>query len=328
MKIAVTGANGHVGANLTRSLLDLGHTVRVLLFHDSQSLQGLPVERVRGDLADHAALQLLCSGVDVVFHLAAQISINGQENLLNKVNVEGTRNLLDIAKRSNVKKFIHFSSIHALSHAPFDQPMDESNPIIDESQFWYERTKAEGQRLALAMADGRMEVVILNPTAIIGPNDFKPSRMGLVLIKLYDRSLPALVPGGYNWVDVRDVVDGAIHAIEKGRNGQNYILAGSWVSVSDLARLVETTTGRKSSRIVLPTWVARLGVPFMKAYAGLKHEHPLYTNESLDILRLSNHRISSSKAANELGFRSRPLEDTVRDTLAWFEQNGYLKPLQ
>ena len=325
MKIAVTGANGHVGANLCRSLLAEGHQVKVLVHQHNNSLKGLDLEIVQGSLGDSDALRSLCSGSEILFHLAAMISIDGQKNKLLEVNVEGTRNLIEVIKENGVRRLIHFSSIHALSHFPLDQPMDETRTLVIEGPTWYEITKSKAEKIVLDATSNGLDAVIINPTAIIGPNDFKPSLVGTFLIRLYNGSLPALVPGGYDWVDVRDVVKGAIAAMHMGRKGERYILNGNWVSVKDMALLVHNVTGRKVTKFMIPTPVAQFGVPFIKAYAKITGQEPLYTFESLRTLKEVNTRISHAKASTELGYQPRQFEDTIRDTMDWYQQNGNLK---
>jgi dihydroflavonol-4-reductase len=189
---------------------------------------------------------------------------------------------------------------------------------------WYEITKARAEKMVLEETANGLDAVVINPTAIIGPNDFKPSLVGTFLIRLYKNSLPALVPGGYNWVDVRDVVQGAIAAVEKGRKGERYILGGKWVSVKDLALLVENATHKKVNKFMAPMRLAKIGVPFIKAYASVTKQEPLYTFESLRTLMEVNTRISNQKAMTELGYNPRDIEVTVRDTLSWFRDNGYI----
>lgn len=324
MKIAVTGANGHVGANLCRALIAEGHQVNALVHKNDNSISGLDIEVIQGDLNDPDSLQRLIRGSAVVFHLAAMISIDGNKEKLLEINVEGTRNLISAIRQNGVKRLIHFSSIHALSHFPLDQPMDETRPLVDDGPMWYEITKARGERIVLDSTRNGLDAVIINPTAIIGPHDYKPSLVGQVLIRLYKNSLPALVPGGYNWVDVRDVVRGAISAMDKGRKGERYILGGKWLGVKELALLVEKVTGRKVVKLILPTGVAKIGVPFIKLYSQIVGIEPLYTYESLRALREVNTMISNEKATSELGYTPRNLEETVKDTLDWFDRNGYL----
>jgi dihydroflavonol-4-reductase len=325
MKIAVTGANGHVGANLCRSLLAEGHQVKALVHQNINSLTDLDLEIIQGGLDDLDALRRFCKDAEIVFHLAAMISIDGQKNKLLEVNVEGTKNLIKVILENGVRRLIHFSSIHALSHFPLDQPMDETRPLVMEGPTWYEITKSKAEKIVLDATIGRLDAVVINPTAIVGPNDFKPSLVGTVLIRLYKNSLPALVPGGYNWVDVRDIVQGAIAAMDKGRKGERYILGGKWVSVKDLALIVEKVTGKRVNKFMIPTSIAKIGVPFIKAYARLARQEPLYTFESLRTLVEVNTMISHKKADEELGYSSRDFEITIRDTMDWFQLHGYLK---
>jgi dihydroflavonol-4-reductase len=327
MKIAVTGANGHVGANLCRSLLAEGHKVKALVHHNTNSLKGLNLEIVQGRLQDPVALRNLCKDTEIVFHLAAMISIDGQKNKLLEVNFEGTRNLIKVIQENGVRRMIHFSSIHALSHFPLDQPMDETRPLVLDGPTWYEITKSRAEKIVLDATheSGKFDAVVINPTAIVGPNDFKPSLVGTVLIRLYNNSLPALVPGGYNWVDVRDIVQGAISAMDNGRRGERYILGGTWVSVQDLASILRKVTGRKITKFTIPTSVAKIGVPFIKTYAKIARQEPLYTYESLRTLVDVNKMISHKKADMELGYNSRDFEVTIRDTMDWYRTNGYLK---
>ena len=324
MKIAVTGANGHVGANLCRSLLAEGHQVKALIHQSNHSLEGLDLEFVNGGLHDLGALRNLCKDTEIVFHLAAMISIDGQKNKLLEVNVEGTKNLINVIQENGVRRLIHFSSIHALSHFPLDQPMDEKRPLVLNGPTWYEITKSKAEKMVLDATSTGLDAVIINPTAIIGPHDFKPSLVGTVLIRLYKNSLPALVPGGYDWVDVRDIVQGAIAAIDRGRKGERYILSGNWVSVKDMALLVEKVTGKRVNKFMIPTFVAKIGVPFIKAYAKITRQEPLYTFESLRTLLEVNTMISSEKAHLELGYSPRNFKITIRDTMDWFRANGYL----
>lgn len=325
MKIAVTGANGHVGANLCRRLIAEGHHVKALVHSSSEAIKGLDLELIDGSVGDLDSLRKLCKNTEVVFHLAALISIDGQKDKLLKVNVEGTHNLVQVIKENGVKRLIHFSSIHSLDHRPFNEPMDETRPLINGGPMWYEITKSWAEQFIINESSNGLDAVIINPTAIVGPNDFKPSLVGTVLIRLYNHSLPALVPGGYNWVDVRDVVEGAMAVMEKGRTGERYILGGKWVSVKDLALTVEKVTGRKTVRMILPTALAKIGVPFIKVYAGLIKQEPLYTFESLRALNEVNTMITCKKAEVELGYHSRDFEDTVRDTLEWFRIHGYIR---
>ena len=324
MKVAVTGASGHVGACLCRELIKRGIEVKVLLHNDDRGIKGLDLEIVKGDMLDKNVLDSLCRDADAVIHLAVKISIdNTEKEEVYRTNVDGTRLLLDCCIKNGVSRFIHFSSIHALSAEPLKEIMDENRPLINSKGTYYEITKAEGERLVIEAAESGLNAVILNPTAIIGPCDYKPSYLGQALIKIALNKLPMLVPGGYNWVDVRDVANAAIQAISKGRKGERYILSGNWHSLKELSEIIGKVSGNKTPRFVCPTTLAKIGLPFIKLYAKFKNEHPLYTSDSLDILNSSNKNISNNKAKSELGFNPRMLEDTITDTLSWYEKNSF-----
>lgn len=325
MRIAVTGASGHIGANVCRALLHGKHEVRALFYQDDRAFRGLDVVVVKGDILNMKSLNTLIKDVDTVFHLAATISISGSKNpQMRMINIEGTRNVVNVSLKSRIKRFIHFSSIHALKQGPLEEELDETRPLVGDEGFLYDQTKAESERVVLDAVARGLDAVILNPTAVIGPNDFKPSLLGQAIIRLYSGKLPALVPGGYDWVDVRDVADAAIAAIEKGRKGHRYLLAGGWNTLRELSRIVENVTGRKTTTYTCPLWLTKLGLPLFRLYGAITRSHPLYTRESLHILTKGNRRISSRKAQKELGYRSRDVEETMRDTLNWFKENRYI----
>jgi dihydroflavonol-4-reductase len=168
-----------------------------------------------------------------------------------------------------------------------------------------------------------LDAVIVNPTAIVGPHDWKPSRMGRVVLALARGRMPALVDGGFDFVDARDVARGAIEAWRRGRRGERYLLSGSWWRIDDLARAVAAISGVRPPRLVVPMALARAGAPFVEALFSLAGAEPLYTRASLHALR--NHRdVRHDKATRELGHAPRPLEETLAETLAWFRAQGKL----
>ncbi len=325
MKTAVTGANGHVGANLVRLLLERGHRVKVLVHNNSRALKGLDVEVVNGNLHDLSALESLCRGCDAVFHAAAKIAIGGEPKTgVYQTNVEGTKNILAAAENAGVRRLIHFSSIHALQQQPQDMPVDETRLLNLDSPMTYERTKALAEKLVLEHNSSRFQVVVLNPTAIVGPYDYGPSYLGQVILKIYRGRLPGLVPGGYNWVDVRDVARAAVTALEKGRPGERYLLSGEWQSLKTLADEVCRNRGKKCRLPVFPFGLARIGLPVLTAFARLRNQSPLYTATSLKILQSANRHVSNDKARRELDFHPRPFGESVADAVAWFKKHQYL----
>jgi len=325
MIIAITGANGHVGVNLCKSLLELGHEVRALVHKNAEGLEKSDVKIFKGDLLDKESLRPFLNGADVVFHLAAKISITGDsQGSVRAINTEGTRSMVELSREYNVKRFIHFSSIHAFRQEPHDKVLDENRPLVGDEAFAYDRSKADGERIVMNAAKEGFYAFVLSPTAIIGPMDYEPSLMGKALLQLYHHQIPALVPGGYNWVDVRDIVQGAIQSIEKGRKGEKYLLAGHWHSLPEVARLIEKYTGKKIVNTVMPFWLAWIGLPFITLYSRMSKRIPLYTSESLKIIIRGSKQISHEKAEKELGFNPRSIDETIKDVMKWFEINGYL----
>jgi dihydroflavonol-4-reductase len=326
MKITVTGASGHVGNVLCRELLKKGHSVKALVHKDNNDLTNIGIEMVQGDILDETSLGRLCKDCEIVFHLAAKISINEKErDLVYQTNVNGTRNMVKTAIDARIKKFIHFSTIHALDPFPLDKKLDETSPFIGHTPMIYEQSKTESEKLVLEAVKDGLNAIVITPTAIIGPYDFMPSFLGQALIKMYTNSLPMLVPGGYDWVDVRDVVDCAVSAAEKGRIGERYLASGRYLGLKELSAMISRVTGHKTPSFTGPTILAKIGLPFISLYAKLKNEDPLYTSNSLEILKNSNRCISHEKAAVELNYNPRPTEETIKDTFDWFNANGLIK---
>lgn len=323
MVIAVTGANGHVGINLCQELIRHGHSVRALMHKHNEAIRHIPVEQIPGDILNRESLDPLVKGADVVFHLAAKISISGDnDNSVKAINILGTKNIVEASRANRVQKFIHFSSIHAFDHHPTDQHLDESRPLVTNSPFSYDMSKAEGERIVMQAANEGFNALVVCPTAIIGPADYEPSLIGKAIVDLYNRSIPALVPGGYNWVDVRDIVTACINAIDKGRPGEKYILSGTWRSLRDVSEIVANVSGGKTTSLVLPFWMAKLGLPFIQLYCKMSGTIPPYTRESLLILENGNKLIRNEKAMKELDFQPRALEKTINDLFQWFKLNN------
>ncbi|OHD65304.1 MAG: hypothetical protein A2176_15320 [Spirochaetes bacterium RBG_13_51_14] len=326
MDIAITGATGHVGASLVRKILEQGRSVRVLVRNDLRAIQGLDVETARGDVLDPDSLMKLCRGVTTVFHLAAKISIVGSEGgMVEKINIEGTQNVIEACLRNRVQRLVHFSSIHAYSSHPKDQVIDETRRLaLDDDEFYYDRSKAMGQLEALKAVDRGLNTVVINPTAVIGPCDFKPSRMGEVLLDIYHCRYPALIDGGYNWVDSRDVADCALAAEKKGKAGEAYLASGTWHHVCDIARIISEIYCKKTPRFATPVWLCSLPSYCVLAVSKMRNVTPKFTPYALKTIR-SHRYITHEKATRELGYTPRPINDTIRDTLEWFSAQGMLE---
>jgi len=232
--------------------------------------------------------------------------------------------LLSVAKNTSIKRVIHFSSIHAFQPQPIEEVLDESRPLIHSKKIVYEYTKAESERVVNnAVSDG-LDALILNPTAVIGPYDFRNSFLGQALRLIFKNKLPMLIGGGYNWVDARDIAVATIAAIDKGQKGENYILSGHYLSLKELSLLIGEVKGGKTPQLVAPVFLAHMGCPFFKLYASLTSKDPLYTHQSLDILANSPKRISHTKASEVLGYQPRALKDSLSDTFNWYKENHLL----
>ncbi len=324
MNVVMTGATGHVGANLTRALVERGDRVRVLIRHAEHALKGVDCERVPGDVRDPDALDRLVRGAELVYHCAAKISLEPVDPEVEPINVDGVRNITDACLRHGVRRLVHFSSIHAFSTEPAAEVLDEKRPLIDDPrQPPYDRSKAAGQRVVLSAVDKGLDAVVLHPAAVLGPHDYMPSRMGRVLLSLARGRMPGLVDGGFSWVDVRDIVAAALAADTRARRGENYLLSGHWLSVPQLANVAAQVTGRRPPFLTTPMWLARAVAPVAAGIAKLLRTDPLFNSVSLHALRI--HRYAShDKARAELGFSPRPTKETLEDTYAWFRQTGML----
>jgi dihydroflavonol-4-reductase len=325
--VAVVGASGHIGNNLCRALLDKGYRVRALVHLHSNALERLDVEKIRGDILDPASLIPLCTGAAAVFHAAGKTSISGDpDGSVRDVNVQGTRNVVKACLDCGVHRLVFFSSIHALKQQA-ELPLDESSPLIEEEGFDHDVAKSEAEREVMRGIVAGLNTVILTPTAVIGPNDFLPSLLGQGLMALYRSSLPALIAGGFDWVDVRDVAKAAVVAMEKGKAGEKYLLSGMWKTVKELALLVQEITGRPAPKFTSPHWLARMGIPFASAYSFLtmRSSPTIYTEETLQALLRCSRNISCARAKDHLGFRPRPLSETLGDTFNFYKKIGMIQ---
>lgn len=326
--IVVTGATGHVGNVLVRELLNHGYTVRVVVLPEDDQLPiaEQDVEIVQGDVTDVSSLEHAFSGADVAFHLAGIITIMpGMVSLLERVNVDGLRNVINACRNNNVNRLVYTSSIHALAEPPHGTVIDESQPFDPDRVLGdYARSKA---RAALLLQDevnkGKLDAVICCPTGIIGPYDYKISNIGQLIIDFASGHLKSYVSGAYDFVDVRDVAQGLILAAEKGQSGRHYIFSGSQVQVPELMEELARDTGYPAPTYRIPSGIARTAGILASIYYRLARRRPLFTAYSIDVLR-SNSEVSSIRAQEELGFTARAWQESIRDQVEWFRTEGML----
>ena len=330
MRVTVTGASGHLGANLVRALLAAGHGVTALHRDRSRcrSLEGLEVTHVHGDVRDPGTVARSVAGAEAVFHLAARVTIDGDPGgETRSVNVGGTVHVTRACLAAGVGRLVHFSSIHALAQEPRDRPLDEARPLVDEARALpYDASKAASEAVVLEAVEAGLDAVVVSPTAALGPHDWLPSALGGVILDVAWRRLPALVDAGFDWVDARDVAAGALAALERGRRGERYLLTGRWAHFRELAGAVADAAGVALPSLTTPLWLASAAAPFATALARLTGAPAHLTRESVETLRTSHRDIRHDKAARELGYAPRPLAESVADTVAWFRRAGLLAP--
>jgi dihydroflavonol-4-reductase len=320
----VTGAAGHLGNVLVRALLARGEQVRVLVLpkEDTRSLDGLDVERVEGNVLDPASLRAAMQDVDVVFHLAALVSITPEkEHLLHMVNVEGTRNVIEAAKVAHVRRLIYTSSIHALTRPALGVPITERLDFDPHNPAGpYDRSKAEASLLVQQAAREGLDACILCPTGVIGPYDYRRSEIGELILSFMQKRVSFLVEGAFDFVDVRDVAQGQILARDHGGTGEAYILGGERIALRLLHDLVQQSTGKETKVISFPLPIALIIAPMAELYYKLTKTKPRFTRYSIETV-VSNSDIRSDKAKTELGYQPRSLVSSVADTVRWWWDN-------
>jgi len=326
--VVVTGATGHIGNVLVRELVRRGQKVRAVAhpLETTEAIAGLDVGVVRADVCDGASLVPAFSGADIVYHLAGIVTISeGQSRLLHEVNVLGTRNVGMACLKAGVRRLVYTSSVHAIEVPPHGTPLCETTEFRpDALDGDYARSKAGASIEIQKCVEQGLDAVMVFPSGVIGPYDFKLSDMGYLFIDFARGRLTAYVDGAYDFVDVRDVVTGLLSAAEKGRPGEGYLLSGERVTVEGLLALLEQVTGVQSRARRLPLWLARLAAWFAPAYYRLRRVKPRFTSYSLRVLA-SNCLMSHAKATAELGYAPRPLRETVRNTIEWFVTTGRLR---
>jgi dihydroflavonol-4-reductase len=331
IKVAlVTGGTGFVGANVVRELLRENRPVRVLARakSDRRALAGLDVEIAEGDLLDAASLARAVRGVGTVFHVAADYRLWAPDpSVILRANVEGTRNLLHACGDAGVARVVHTSSVGALGIPDDGSTGTEDTPVgLDDMVGPYKRSKFLSEQVALEFARHGLPVVVVNPSAPIGPWDVKPTPTGQMVLDALHGRLFAIVDTGLNLVHVRDVAQGHLLAEARGRVGEKYILgnADGNLSLAAIGRLIAEVSGSRAPRVRIPYAVAWCAAACSQGFARLTGGTPLVP---LDAVRMSRKRMyfSSAKAIRELGLPQTPVREAVRDAVRWFSEHGYVR---
>jgi dihydroflavonol-4-reductase len=324
----VTGGTGFVGAHVVRALLSEGRPVRCLVRPGSRrdNLEGLPVEIVTGDLTDPASLARAVSGVEILYHVAADYRLwtrDPQE--LYRANVGGTENILAAARSAGVSKVVYTSSVAALGLRDDGSPADETTPVERERIIGhYKKSKYDAERVAERWIERGLPVVIVNPSTPIGELDIKPTPTGQLVVDFLNRRLPAYVDTGLNLVDVRDVARGHLAAAERGRVGHRYILGNRNMTLKEILDVLSRLTGLPSPRMRLPHWVPLTAAAVDTALSRVTGRAP---RVSLESVRMSTHRMffDASRAVQELGLPRTPVEEPLARSVEWFRAKGYVR---
>jgi dihydroflavonol-4-reductase len=327
-KILVTGASGFVGSAVARKLVEAGFSVRALVRGTSPRahLAGLDLDFFEGDLRDRKSVERAIAGMRYVFHVAADYRLWARDpSEIFASNVEGTRNLMEEAMRAGVERVIYTSSVATIALRTDGMAADETSPLREDQGIGaYKRSKIAAERLVEAMvAERGLAAVIVNPSTPIGPGDVRPTPTGRIIIEAAKGRIPAFINTGLNLVHVDDVASGHLAALHHGKIGERYILGGQDVLFSQMLRDIAVLVGRRAARVRLP-WRALIPVAYVaEAMANVTGREPFAT---LDGVHMAKYRMffSSTKAEQELGYRSRPYVEGIEDAVRWFLDAGYL----
>ena len=333
-KVLVTGSTGHLGANLVRRLLEDGANIRVLVRpgRDQTALDGLAVEQVEGDLRDPEAVSRAVKGCTQIYHCAALVStIEGNAAHKRDVfdtNVQGTRHILDSAVRHGVDKVVVSGSLSATGYDG-DRPSHEDMPFYPfDRHLPYGFTKHLVEHHCLQAHANGLNVVVATSCAIVGPHDYAPSRIGRVLIDYAHGKLRAYIPGGFEFVSSRDIAEGHVLAMAKGRSGQKYIISTAYATVDDLLDLFGEITGKPKPRLRLPPPVmaAIAEVADKTWFRAFPNQPRRFTPAAVRLLSMKR-RADHGKARAELGYQPTPLKDAIRDAYDDFVRRGVIRPV-
>ena len=323
----VTGATGFVGSHVARALAAQGADLRLLVRtqSDPRNIEELNADRVFGDLRDPASLEKALSGCEVVFHVAAdyRLWVRNPEQMY-RANVEGTRALLNAAKKIGVRRVVYTSSVATMGFTGNGHPADENSPVsLDKMIGPYKRSKFMAEQVALDAGRSGMDVVVVNPTTPVGERDIKPTPTGRIVVDFLKKKFPAYVDTGLNLVDVRECAQGHVAALENGRTGERYILGAENLTLKQILDKLAAITGLPSPKVRVPYVMAlATGVVDEVVTGRILGREPRAT---IDAVRMGRKKmfVNSAKAERELGWKPLPVDAALHRAVDWFRHNGY-----
>jgi dihydroflavonol-4-reductase len=327
MKAFVTGATGFVGSHVARVLAEQGADLRLLVRSgsDLRNLEALKADRVVGDLRDPGSLEKGMAGCEVVFHVAADYRLWVRDpDQMYRANVEGTRAILEAARKNGVRRVVCTSSVATMGFTANGRPADENSPVSLEAMIGhYKRSKFMAEQVAMAAGRSGMDVVVVNPTTPVGEQDIKPTPTGRIIVDFLKKKFPAYVDTGLNLVDVRECARGHVAALDKGRSGERYILGSENLTLKQILDKLAAITGLRSPRVRVPYVMAlATGVVDEVVTGHILGREPRAT---IDAVRMGRKKMfaSSAKAERELGWKVVPVDGALRRAVTWFQANGY-----
>lgn len=321
----ITGATGHLGNVITNTLTDNGDAVRALVL-PHEKFDSQKAETFYGDVRDKESMRPCFENLSgsslVVIHCAGIVTIATKScPALYDVNVSGTKNIVDLCREYNVAKLVYVSSVHAIPEKPKGTTICEISEFDPDSVVGgYAKTKAEATAYVLEAAKQGLNACVIHPSGITGPYDYGRGHMTTMIIDYCKRRLSSGVKGGYDFVDVRDVANGIISACDKGRRGECYILSNNYYKIKEIFTMLQEISGRKI-KSYMPIWLAKATAPLAELYYKMLKQPPLFTAYSIYTLN-SNSLFSRQKAFTELGYTTRPMRETLRDTVNWLKGKG------
>ncbi len=329
--ILVTGAAGFLGGTICRHLIDRGDRVRAFVLPNDPARKYVPAEAeiVEGDLTDMASLEKFFTVEDgtqtICLHIASIVSVNPEySQKVMDVNVGGTENIINLClSHKECVKLVYCSSTGAIPELPKGEVIREvENFDSDKVLGCYSQSKAIAtQKVLDAVREKGLNACVVHPSGIMGPEDFAVGETTGTLIKIINGEMPAGIDGSFNLCDVRDLADGTIAAIDKGRRGQCYILGNKPVSFKKFCKMISDESGCKPVKMFLPIWAANMMGKIMENKAKKTGKKPLLTTFSVYNLARNN-TFDSSKAERELGYRTRSYEETIHDEVQWLKSTG------